>query len=217
MNACMGKIPHFCRRETGKFYSCDISCGWTLFLMRQFMRHLMRHSCGIDATSQAPGEFLFMRYSCGIHAEFMRHSCGIHAAFMRHSCDISSARGILFMRGLMRDLPHGIREAKRLSERSHPPCALRGWNTRIGESQECQGQVAAVSHLRSGMTRRSQKAAGSNHWALVHMWHFPLNMNCFPCPGSRAGVMISCLAFFSPRVLPVCLVPWLFLVVMLIL
>ena len=123
MNACMGKNIYFCRSKTGEFYSCDISCAWTLFLMRQFMRHLMRHSCGIDATSQAPGEFLFMRYSCGIHAEFMRHSCGINAAFMRHSCDISSARGILFMRGLMRDLPHGIREAKRLSERSHPPCA----------------------------------------------------------------------------------------------
>ena len=112
MKACIGNNPLFCRGKIGEVYSCDISCAWTLFLMRQFMRHLMRHSCGIDATSQAPGEFLFMRYSCGIHAEFMRHSC-----------DISSARGILFMRGLMRDLPHGIREAKRLSERSHPPCA----------------------------------------------------------------------------------------------
>ena len=81
----------------------------------------------------------------------------------------------------------------------------------MGDSQECQGQVAAVSQLRSGMTGRSQKAARSNHWALVLICHFPLNMKSFPCPGSRAGVMISCSAVLSPRVLPVCLAPWLFL------
>ena len=64
MKACIANNPFFCRGKIGEVYSCDISCAWTVFLMRHLMRHScdisgarrVFNSCGIHATSQAPGE-----------------------------------------------------------------------------------------------------------------------------------------------------------------